>query len=551
MPDSSAGTDAFLGGETRSAQSPHQFVRLPMLPVRSVAVGGVAAAFVLSAWQAARVINGNDRLAGLGWGALLMATIGAVAVVLWTWIIAENARRLLSPARTQELPDPGHAAMTWIVPLTFIAGASAVVTYLSARLNTPSEGTESSLPLLLALAAIILALPMMYSPVTYLSGVVRKVGGHGIRFAEWIWVPVALTVVGVGMIAGLRIGGVFGEDFDGVAPAWVIGVAAIVPAVVVIWLGWRAAATVEADIGRAFDRRLGTASKLSRHSSTFSRMYADGGPNHTALRQKDTITQLPGAHVLGVAVAAGLAGVALLSLVGSVVMALFWQESSDGVLLASQSKRAWDVVALLHTIERNVAIGLIAAVSIWSLLAVTNVRLASARRRNPVLAAAAWPVAAGGVWVVGSRLVADGSAPAVIGGFFGQALVLAAPFFLLYRAAGSIGSRRQSLRIAWALGVVLLVHVQGLGGLSTLDTTTEAEQIARLAGYLAVGALLQLLAMFAVASAMQALTDTTQQVAARHNSLVEQRQQMIVVGRGPSAPPPRMNYPEISGVPQA
>ena len=521
-------------------------IRLPMLPVRFVAFGATTMALGLSAWQAARVINDQERLASLSLLSLVAAIVAAVAVVAWTWVVVENARRLLAPARTQELPDPAHAATTWLVPLVFIGAASAAVTYLSDRLNTPSEGTESSFPLMLALVSIVLALPLMYSPVTYLSGVVRRIGGRGVRFAEWIWVPVALSVVGVAMIAGLRLGGAFGDDFEGLAPAWVIGVAAIVPTVVVVSLGWRAAAAVETDVGRAFDRRLGIQRPASTRPGRLVSFSAAGGPNHAALRTRGYINQLPGTSVLGVAIAAGLAGLGLLSLIGALVVFLFWQETRDGVLLQAQSDRAWDLVSLLHSLERNVAFVVLVLMALWSFLAITNIRLASARRRNPVFAAAAWPVAAGGVWIVGDRLVAEGSVVEVIVGFAAQALLLAVPVFLLYRGAGSIGSRRQLLRIAWAIGVVLLVHVQGLGGLATADATVESTQVARLAGYLAIGAFLQLLVMFAAAGAMSAMTDTTNQVALRHNALVEQRQQ-TETSRSSVAAPPRVDRPEISG----
>ena len=54
------------------------------------------------------------------------------------------------------------------------------------------------------------------------------------------------------MVFALRAGGAFGEDSDALAPTWVVAVVAIVPAVVVVLLGWRAAAAVEADVARAF-----------------------------------------------------------------------------------------------------------------------------------------------------------------------------------------------------------------------------------------------------------------------------------------------------------
>ena len=259
------------------------------------------------------------------------------------------------------------------------------------------------------------------------------------------------------MIAGLRVGGAFGDDVEGLAPAWVIGVAAILPAVVVVALGWSAAAAVEADVERAFDRRLGVPTAVSKRRSRSLSLTAGGGPNHKALRQHGYINQLPGTHVLGVAITAVLAGLSLLSLIGAVVVFLFWQETQDGVLLPAQSDRAWDVVSLLHTFERNVALGLLALAMIWSFLAITNIRLASMRRRNPIFAAVAWTIAAVGVSITGAGLVADGSVGEVILGFAIQAFFLAIPVFLLYRGcrprsgrdANCFGSCGRSVWCCW------------------------------------------------------------------------------------------------------
>ncbi len=520
---------------------------LAMLPARLIGVGGTATALTLSAWQAGRVLDGQERLAALTFGSLLAALLGACGVVLWTWIVTVNARRILAPARTQEPPDPLHAALTWVVPLAFIGGAAAAITYLSNRMNSPTEGTESAFPFIFALVAMIVSVPMMYSPITYLSGVVRKVGGHGIRFAEWIWVSVALAVVGALVIAGLRFGGAFGDDFDGLAPAWVIGVAAIVPAVVIVVLGWRVGEAVEFDIIRASDRQRGVSPKTSQRQGTFTNLYADGGPNHAALRQRGFLSTIPGTSVISLVVSVLLGGLALLSLVGGLIMVLFWQEARDGVLLPSQTADAWDLVARLQSIDRMVILIAVGTASLWSFFAVTNVRLASARRRNPVIAAVSWPIAAVGIWVIADRLIVDGSAFEVLIGLAGQAVVLAVPFLIIYRAAGSIGSRRQAVRITWALGVVLLVHVQGLGGLTTATSTVDSTEIARLCGYLVIGAVLHVLAMFAAASAMRAIVDTTAQVADRHNSLIAQREQAAMNRTHSTSPAPRMSDPAIPG----
>jgi hypothetical protein len=192
-------------------------------------------------------------------------------------------------------------------------------------------------------------------------------------------------------------------------------------------------------------------------------------------------------------------------------------------LLATQNDRAWTVLSKLQDSERLVALGVVVVAALWAVLAVTNVRLASARRRNPLIAALAWPVAGAGIWIVGDRLVAEGSVAEVVAGFALQAALLYLPVALLERSADAIGSRRNTFRLAWGMGTVLLVHIQGLGGLSTISDSAAPGDYGRLAGYLAIGALVQLLAMFVGTDATRTLIDDAQTVADGHNTLVAQR----------------------------
>ncbi|HSP29124.1 MAG TPA: hypothetical protein VLN74_11295, partial [Ilumatobacteraceae bacterium] len=101
--------------------------------------------------------------------------------------------------------------------------------------------------------------------------------------------------------------------------------------------------------------------------------------------------------------------------------------------------------------------------------------------------------------------------------------VLAVPFLILERSADALGARRTPLRIVYALTVVLLVHVQGLGGLSRLPESITATDIGRLTGYLAIGALIQLCSALAVTDACRSLSQTCEHEADHHNMLVAQR----------------------------
>lgn len=490
-----------------------------MLPARLVALAGVALSLFLYGWQIGRVIDDQPRLEALALGSLFAGAIGVIAVVLWTFMVVENARRVMVPARTQEPPRPGYAVRTWILPVAFIVAAAGAISALSRELNSPIKGTESSLPLILGIVSILTLFPLLYSPITYLSSVVRRIGGRGVSLAEWLWVPVILAAAGGALVFGLRAGGVFGEDSNALVPAWVVVVVAIVPAVVVVILGWRAAAAVETDVTRAFTRRHSLAHKTT--TRRFGAMFAGDGANQAMLQDRGRIRQIPGVRAVGLVISAGLAGLSLFSMVGALVMFLFWQEMRGGVLPATENERAWNILAFLQDAERSVAIVVLVVASLWTFAAVSNIRMASGRRRNPILAFGMWPAAAAAVWVVADRLVVGGDAVRVIAGFAAQAALLYLPFALLQRSAQAVNVRRNPILLTSAVAVLLLVHVQGLAGLSTLSETSEPTQVARLAGYLAIDALMLLVATFSAAESTRSMSNAAENLAGHHNAQLD------------------------------
>jgi hypothetical protein len=287
-------------------------------------------------------------------------------------------------------------------------------------------------------------------------------------------------------------------------------------------LAWRAADSVEQAIAFAFTRRSGVREPDTKSASDSKPSSSSAVKVQSTVDIRRKIRQLPGANLLRIALVALLAGLALLSLVGAVVMFLFWQESNDVELLPSQVDRAWDTIAALHQAERVVAFAVLGLASVWTFVAVLNVRLASGRRRNPLVAALAWPAAGVGVWMIADALIVDQPTGSVIAGLVAQSFVLYIPFFLLERSAESVGARRTPIRIAYVLGVVLLVYIQGLGGLSNISDSVDDLDYGRLAGYLVLGALVQLLATLAITDASRAITEAASREAEHHNLLAEQ-----------------------------
>lgn len=510
---------------------PYPQVKLrSMAPWRVIGAATLTATLALMGWQVQRLSDGQPWSNSLMWVSVLTGLVATVCVLGWTWVTTDNARRLVEPASRENIPDPAAAVRTWLAPFLFVAVAVGVVVLLGERAGTSADGateaTVPAVPLAIAVVALLLAIPMTYRPMYHLAGVVRQVGGYTVRIAQWMWVPVVMGVVGIGSLVALRFSGA-GDTIDttdaatgsdGWVPLWVVGVVAIAPCVITILLAWRAASSVEDAITVAATRR-----RLEGAPSPSRVRKAARSTGGRRVAASERIELLPGVGLLRLVMVTLIAGLALLSLVGATITAMLWRDSRDTGVLTSERQRTWDSLAALREASVGVIVALLLVVVAWTLLTVINVRRTSGRRFNPLFAAACWPAAAFAVWWIADRMTVDASVGSVVLGFAAQAAVLALPFLVLERIADAVGARRSPIRIVYVLGVVLLVHVQGLGGLMRLPDSATTTEIGRLAGYLAIGALIQLCSTLAVTEACHALSRTCRHEADHHNMLVEAR----------------------------
>jgi len=518
------------------APPPYPRVKLrPMAPWRIVGATTLAATLAVMGWQVQRLSDDLPWSDPLMWLSVLTGLVATVCVLGWTWVTTDNARRLVEPARRVNIPDPASAVRTWIAPFVFVAVAVGVVVLLGERADTSSDATVPAVPLAIAVVALLLAIPMTYRPMYHLAGVVRQVGGYSVRVAQWMWVPVVMGLVGVASLLALRFAGVddtgdTATASDGWVPLWVVAVVAIAPCVITILLAWRAASSVEDAITIAAARRRldGAPSPTRARKSARSA----GGRRVAASKR---IELLPGVGLLRLVMVTLVAGLALLSLVGAIITGLLWMDSRDAGVLPAERQQTWDSLDALRGASVGVIVALLLAAVVWTFLTVINVRRTSGRRVNPLFAAACWPAAAVAVWWIADRMIVGASVGSVVLGLAAQAAVLALPFLVLERTADAVGARRSPIRIVYVLAVVLLVHVQGLGGLMRLPDSATTTEIGRLAGYLAIGALIQLCSTLAVTEACHALSRTCRHEADHHNMLVEARRAAARSGVKPPA----------------
>ncbi len=506
-----------------STSAPGAPKRLPTTWILALTITAATAACVIAALQMGRVMNGQDRIDALTFPQIGCALLAAIGIVAWTWMVVENARRLLAAGRTTEAPVPSAVAAAWAMPLLVGAAAVASVAFLERRLNTADSDTTSAIPLAVALSFIVAGMLVSYRPLFMLSSVMRRLGSASGALARWIWVPISLVIAGAATLVALRAGGAYGDGYEGVAPAWALGIVSLPPVAILLSLGWRGGRAVEDAVRFAFDRRSGrNASGVGRRPLVARLLRGDASPA-IPLDTRRHVRIVPGADILRLALMTAVSALTLVSIVGALVMFLFWRESGDGTLLPSQRDRAWTALGGLQTLERMLAIGLVAVATIWSFISVLNARIASGRRRNPILAAAAWPASAYAIWRLGIRLEDTDAVVEALVLYALQVFALFIPFFLLERAALAVGARRGPLRLTFAIAAVLLVHIQGLGGLPTIVEVTEIDRFGRLAGYLALAALLQLIATIAITDASHIVADAAAAVADKHNFLAAQR----------------------------
>jgi hypothetical protein len=219
----------------------------------------------------------------------------------------------------------------------------------------------------------------------------------------------------------------------------------------------------------------------------------------------------PGPAVLRLVMSVLLTALCLLTVGGAILMLLLWQQERSAGVLTTQLDRTWDLFDLLRRVERWVAFAVVPVAVAWIAVATVNVRRATGQRRNPLVTAASLVVGVGGIWLIGSEIVAP--ATDVLGqaaGWVLQAVFVAVPLLFLERVTGTAEARHRPLRVTGVIAIVYLGHLQFLGGLSTIDQTSGPDEWGRLGAYLVIGALLLVLGALAANEAARAIEEGTE-----------------------------------------
>jgi hypothetical protein len=217
-----------------------------------------------------------------------------------------------------------------------------------------------------------------------------------------------------------------------------------------------------------------------------------------------------GTNVLRVVMTSLLSVACLLTIGGAILMLLLWQQNRDAGVLTSQIDRTWDLFDKLRQIERVVAALVVPVAVAWIALATVNVRRATSQRPNPIVAALSLPIGLGLAWFAGSQLV-DGADDRITkgAGIVAQIACLAIPMVALERVAAAAESRQRPIRATWVVGAVFLANMEGLGGLSTIDATSDSTKWGHLGAYLLIGGLVEVLGTLSANEAGRAIEEGT------------------------------------------
>ena len=217
---------------------------------------------------------------------------------------------------------------------------------------------------------------------------------------------------------------------------------------------------------------------------------------------------LAGSRYLRLAMSVILAGLCVLTIGGSVLVLLLWEQERSSAVLTSQLDRTWDLFDVLRAAERYFALAVIPFAVFWIVLAVINVRRATGVRRDPLIAAGSLLVGIAGIWLIGSQIVApaDDWKGRVLG-FALQISFASIPLLALERVSDAADARRRPLRAAYLFSLLYLANLQFLAGLATADRTTESTRWAELGAYLLIGGLLEAFAVLSVNEAARSIEE--------------------------------------------
>ncbi len=220
---------------------------------------------------------------------------------------------------------------------------------------------------------------------------------------------------------------------------------------------------------------------------------------------------LAGTSVLRTILTSMLSLLCLLTVGGAILLLLLWQQERDTGVLSTQLDRTWELFGLLRTAERWLAFAVVPVAMAWIFFAVLNVRRASGRRPNPVIAMLSLPAGLGGAWYVGRELIdTSDDVATTAAAFVLQSVFILVPLVILLRVAVAAEARHAPMRAAAFLGIALMGIIQFLGALSTVDENSGSGEWGLLGAYMIIAALTQVLGVLAANEGARAIEEGTE-----------------------------------------
>ena len=173
------------------------------------------------------------------------AALGLVllAVIVWSWVSVDNARRLLANSRFVAHVSPWRATFWWLAP--GVVGVPVLLGFLWLGRTVIEPAMASSGDGDVVVGWVAVQLVLWTRPYLYLASVASRIRADATAMRRWLWLPVVAWFGALFAIAMLRFVGVGRGDVTLVVFGGIVLGLSLLPYATWCWTGWNALSSMD------------------------------------------------------------------------------------------------------------------------------------------------------------------------------------------------------------------------------------------------------------------------------------------------------------------